>query len=126
MTIQEIELIPLALDPRKFILDEDARGPDGEIEIRRRIELAVRASVAIDYVRTQFKETPARMLEVTSSRKYTTFETDSPSLAVLIETYFKTTFESPMVIHKRPYGGMRNHIISVKRIAEFNFRLDKK
>lgn len=107
--------------PRDFLLDTQLNDPSDVAEKLRR---SVHAISIDEGIRKMFEEQPATFLEVTTSRKYTDYETDSASFAVMLYAFLKMQ-DPPFLQHYRPYGGQKRHRIAVTRIAEFNYVLIK-
>jgi hypothetical protein len=107
--------------PRDFILDEQLNDPN---DVAERLRRSVHAISIDEGIRKLFKEQPATFLKVGTSRKYTEYETESASLAVMLHAYLKMQ-DPPFLQHYRPYGGQTRHRVAVTRIAEFNYILIK-
>lgn len=66
------------------------------------------------------------MLEVTTSRKYTAYITESAALARLIHHFFRSLVDpSDHVDLRAGYGNYMFHTVTITRRAEFNYILTK-
>ena len=122
VVVHETELTS-CWNTRRFLLDDQLYGPDGLLDEGERVRKIVRWCAQDELIRKMFRDSSALLLEVTSSRKYTTFETEHAGLASLLCTYFLATSKPAFCEHRRAQG---RHFITIPRLAEFNYRLERR
>lgn len=125
VAVHETDLTP-CWGKRSFLLDDQLQSPDGRMDEGDRVRAIVRLCAQDALIRKMFEDSGALLLEVSSSRKYTTFETEHSGLASLLHTYFLSTTKPAFLSHTKPYGGQRHHYVSITRLAEFNYRLERR
>jgi len=105
---------------RPFILNEHLNDPN---DVTERLRKSVRAHKIDQAIRQMFAESPATMLEVRSTRKYTEFRSDCRALISIIRLFMKVEEFTPIDGATLPVGTQYSLICA--RIAEFNYILTK-